>query len=152
MFLAKFLEIKTGSGHSITLTPNHLIYEKTKGYIKAEYMKLEDELQVLMTTNGSFKFSKIISINEKIEPGYIAPLVESGHLLVDGIHVSCYTGINSHLLAHIALKPLIYWYKFSKYMEFEQADLKDLQKEQYYNPYVAIFNYFKIKKLVNLLL
>ena len=32
---AEFLEIKTESGHSISLTDNHLIYEKTKGYLKA---------------------------------------------------------------------------------------------------------------------
>jgi hypothetical protein len=105
-----------------------------------------------MTNNGSLVFSKIIAIEEKIEAGYIAPLVESGKLLVDGIHASCYADINSHMLAHLALKPFIYWYKFSKYMEFEQTDLKKLQKERHYlDPYVAMFNHHKIKKMLNLL-
>ena len=149
---AEFLEIKTESGHSISLTHNHLIYEKTKGYLKAEFIKLEDELQVLMNNNGSVAFSKILSIEEKIEAGYIAPLVESGQLLVDGIHASCYADVNSHMLAHLALKPLIYWYKFSKYMGFEHTDLKHLQKKQdYLDPYVAMFNHHEIKNMVNLL-
>jgi hypothetical protein len=93
-----------------------------------------------------------MSIEEKIEAGYIAPLVESGQLLVDGIHSSCYTGINSHFLAHFALQPLIYWYKFSKFMEFGKTDLKKLQRDQYLDPYVAIFYYFKIKKIAQLLI
>ena len=98
------------------------------------------------------KISKIVSIKEKMEAGFIAPLVESGQLLVDGIHASCYAGINSHFLAHLALQPLVYWHKFSKYMEFGQSDLKKLQKDQYIDSYVAMFNYFKIKKMANLLI
>ena len=43
---SEFLEINkiNKSGHSISLTHNHLIYEKTKGYLKAGFIKLEDEL------------------------------------------------------------------------------------------------------------
>jgi hypothetical protein len=134
----------------ITITFNHLIYEKTKGYVKVKYIKLGDELQVLMTNNGSLTFSKIASIIEKKEKGFIAPLAENGNLIVDGIHASCYASLNSHLLAHIALKPLVYWYKLNKYMEFEHTDLKQLQKGPYYDPYVAMFNYLKLKKFVNL--
>jgi hypothetical protein len=37
MITAKFLEIISESGHSITLSGSHLIYEKTKGYIKGFY-------------------------------------------------------------------------------------------------------------------
>ncbi len=152
MIIARFLEIVTESGHFITLTQNHLIFEKTKGYIKAEYIKFKDELQVLMSNNGSKAFSKVISIKEKIEAGWIAPLVDSGHLLVDGILASCYAGVNSHKVAHIFIKPLIYWNKFTKFMNFEQIELDQLQKGQYLNPYVASLKYLKIKKLVNLLI
>ena len=105
-----------------------------------------------MTNNGSKAFSKVLSIKEKIEAGWIAPLVESGHLLVDGILASCYAGVNSHTVAHAFLKPLIYWNKFSRYMNFEQIELDQLQKGQYLDPYVASLKYYKIKKLVNLLI
>lgn len=150
--LAKFFEILTETGHSITLSGNHLIYEKKKGYLKAEYIKLNDELQVLMTNNRSLDFSKVILIKEKVEYGFIAPLVESGNLMVDGIHASCYAGINSHLLADLALKPLIYWHKINKFLNFEQIELENLQKTSYRHPYVDIFYYLKLKKLANIII
>jgi hypothetical protein len=105
-----------------------------------------------MSNNGSKAFSKVLLIKEKIEARWIAPLVESGHLLVDGILASCYAGFNSHKVAHVLIKPLIYWNKFTKFMNFEQIELDQLQKGQYLNPYVASLKYLKIKKLVNLLI
>ena len=79
-----------------------------------------------MTNNGSKAFSKVSSIKQKIEAGWIAPLVESGHLLVDGVLSSCYAGVNSHMVAHIFIRPLVYWNKFSRFMNFDQIELNQL--------------------------
>jgi hypothetical protein len=40
-----------------------------------------------MMNNGSLTFSKITSIIEKKENGFIAPLTEKGNLIVDGLIV-----------------------------------------------------------------
>jgi hypothetical protein len=103
-----------------------------------------------MSNNGSLAFSKIFKINEKTEAGFIAPLVESGHLFINGIHASCYADINSQFLANIALKPLIYWYKLSKFIDSKQTEFDKFYTESYLNPYIAILEYFNVKKLVNI--
>ena len=40
IFKGEFLNIETESGNSIVLTGDHLICEKSKGYIKAQFIKL----------------------------------------------------------------------------------------------------------------
>ena len=145
---AKLLKFTTASDHSLTLTENHLIYEKTKGYLKAKYVKLGDELQVLM--NGTFSFSQVISMIHQFENGFIAPLTESGNLVVNGIHASCYTGVNSHSLAHLFFQPLVYWYHIKRKLNFSELESKLTKKISYYHPYLAFLKFFGIKQLAEI--
>ena len=110
----QFLEIVTENEMSIVLTENHLIYERQKGYIKAKYIEINDELNIISTENSTSSFSRVKSVEMKVEEGFTAPLTESGTLIVNGIHASCYT-INSHTIAHIAMKPLVYWFKLKTF-------------------------------------
>ena len=134
----------------MSLTSDHLIYERTAGYIKAEYVKLNDELQVIVSNNGSFLFSKVISINEKIENGFIAPLTENGNLIVNGVHASCYT-LNSHSFAHFMLKPLVYWYKLRKFFHYEQIESKEILKESFLHRYIGFLKYSGLKDFADVL-
>ena len=125
-----------------------MIYEKTKGYLKAEYVKLSDELQVLVDINGTFSFSKVISIVEKFENGFIAPLTESGNFLVNGIHSSCYDGVNSHKLTHLFLKPLVFWYQIKKSLQLAQSEPQLTPETSIYHPYLAYLKFSGIKQLL----
>jgi hypothetical protein len=145
-----FLEIKTESGHSVILTANHLIFEKNKGYIRAEYINLNDEFQV---SNGTLlSFSKVTSINQLVENGFIAPLTESGSLIVNGIHASCFAGVSSHSLAKLFTKPLVYFYNLKKYFQkLEKPNYLELpQQENFIHPYIAFLKSSGIKNLVDI--
>ena len=148
--LADFLEILTEIGNILSLSSNHLIYEKTKGYIHAKYIKINDKLQILITNNGSLVFSNVISIKKIKENGFISILSENGNLIVNRIHASCHAGVKSHFLAQLGVKPLIYWYKMRKFMEFETTEIS--LREPYLHPYLAMFEYFDVKSYVNVLI
>ena len=92
-----------------------MIFEKTKGYVHARSIELNDELNILLKSNQSSFFSKVTRINLIIENGLTAPLTESGTIIVNGIHASCYAVCDSHSHAHIAMKPLVYWYKLRQF-------------------------------------
>ena len=150
--LNKFIEIRTESGHSLTLTMSHLIFEKNKGYMRAEHVKLKDELEVFIGNNGTSKFSKVILINEIIENGLIAPLTKSGNLIVNGIHASCYAGVSSHSFAHLFLKPIVYWYNLNRYFQFEKTETESnlFQLDNFLHPYIAFLKFSGIKDLIDL--
>ena len=65
----------------------------------------------------AYDFEKQIQVEEKIESiliepveSYAAPLTMSGTMLVDGILVSNYAIIDSHLIAHSVMAPARWWY------------------------------------------
>jgi hypothetical protein len=74
----------------LILTADHLIFEKKKGYIKARYIELNDELNIINTNDGRSLFSRVTRIGVKIETGFTAPLTGSTTIIVNGIHASCF--------------------------------------------------------------
>lgn len=57
----------------------------------------------LMTTKG---FLNVTNIETVLEVGYACPLTESGTLLINGCHVSCYSDCISHELADVVSWPI----------------------------------------------
>lgn len=132
--------MKGQNGASISLTPGHLINIKSKGYIKASLVKLGDVMSVYSSEKNNFIESEIIAIESEIKQGYIAPLTESGTILVNNVHASCYAEINSHWLADLVMKPVNLWYKLSKYL-----GASDTNNENGINFYVTILQQFSLK-------
>jgi hypothetical protein len=97
--------------------------------------------------NGSL-FSKVYKISVHIENGFIAPLTESGTIIVNGIHASCYT-INSHYLAHLTMKPLIYWHKFNKMIGFNDVESNEIHNSRHL--YLSFLKFTGLKSFADLL-
>ena len=122
---------------------------KSKGYIQAKSIKLNDELNIIVfTKNVSSYFSKVVKISVKVERGFIAPLTESGTLIINGIHVSCYA-FSSHSLAHFVMKPIAYWYSLKKYLGYEEVEskLEEKRVSGSLHPFARFLMFLGLKKL-----
>ncbi len=82
-------------------------------------MKIGDVMSVY--SNEELIDSEIIEIEIETKQGYTAPLTESGTILVNDVHSSCYAEINSHSIADLAMKPIKVWYKLSKYFGMTES-------------------------------
>ena len=100
-----------------------MINIKNKGYIKASTVKVGDVMRVYSA--DKLIDAEIIEIEIEIKQGYTAPLTESGTILVNDIHSSCYAEINSHWIADLAMKPIKVWYKLSKYFGITESTSSD---------------------------
>lgn len=93
----------------ITMTPKHLIMVETSqgfNFIPANSIKTENVLRYYDSKDDSFRYVKVKKVElVKIEnSGIYAPLTETGSLVVDNIHVSCFSMVKSHSLAEIVYK------------------------------------------------
>lgn len=108
-FVRIYFNLKQNSSDNyITLTPRHLILVKEANdnqsdfeYKPAMKIKPGDELKYY---DHETKFQKIVTVNliETVDlknSGIYAPLTETGTIIVDNIHVSCYSMVKNHRLA-----------------------------------------------------
>ena len=119
----QFLTIQTESGHSLTLTPTHLIYtstgddrqgadaEATAEVMEAVYAKdvQEGDFVLVHDSLGLIKAVRVTHVEARVHSGVFAPLTSAGNLVVDGVVASCYAVIDSQTLAHTAFAPLRWW-------------------------------------------
>jgi hypothetical protein len=78
--------------------------------------------------------------------GFIAPLTETGTLLVNQIYSSCYAEINNHYLAHFVMKPIHIWYKISNYLNlFQEESNETTLKSFVLNQYASILHSISLK-------
>ncbi len=80
--------------------------------MKAANVKLNDKLRVYST--GKLVESVVVNIEKYMQQGYIAPLAETGTILVNNVDASCYADIKSHTIANFAMKPLVAWHKLNR--------------------------------------
>ena len=64
---------------------------------------------------------EVVKIESEVKEGFTAPLTQHGTILVNDILVSCYSEINSHWLAHLAMKPVSMWYQITKYIGTDES-------------------------------
>jgi len=118
---AKFVHITTKSGHVIKLTGNHLLPLAPCQIAKSIIDNDHSKLSIDRFTHSFAKFAQkanvgdcVLSIdNEKSiivvdeitkidsdQPaiGIFSPITQSGSILVNGVHASCYSTVENHLL------------------------------------------------------
>ena len=106
-FVRLFYSDPRGYTSQITLTSKHLIMAKINNqtedssfeYVPADHVRIGSLLSLF--DNYSFKNVSVIGIDRPTlnKSGIYAPLTESGTLIVDNIHVSCFSIVKSHYLA-----------------------------------------------------
>lgn len=104
------LHLQTDSPASddyITLTPRHLIYARKENekfeYIPAKGVQIGDWLKYIDTNRFTAVDVRVIKIEHVrlAGSGIYTPLTEGGTLIVDKVHVSCYSMVKSHTLANL---------------------------------------------------
>lgn len=106
-FVRLYYEINISSKHYshnyVTMTPLHLIQAQTSEgfkYIPAKEIKPGDFLKHYDRKQNSFIYARVrhiepLQINKS---GIYSPLTESGTIVVDDIHVSCFSVVKNHQL------------------------------------------------------
>ena len=126
-----FVSIKTMSGTTLRLTPNHLIYKqeiitvRTKNATEAKKYFSSTVLfaskvrpgDVVYAVDFSSNFSATVRPTKVVQTkrillasGAYAPLTEQGTIVIDDVVASCYAVIESHKVAHVAMTPLRYYH------------------------------------------
>lgn len=100
----KFVNLTTAGGLSITLSPGHILPADDE-LIRADDVKVGQTLN----TDAS-KNDVVISVERVSGQGLFNPQTESGTILVDGVHSSCYTTEVIPPVAQALLAPLRAFY------------------------------------------
>ena len=144
----KFRVLRTNTGQSLLLTPQHLVYRKQQcgpediahqnGNIKhfqpvfASDVKKGDFVLVHDLDKG-LKSGVVATVEETEQVGVYAPLTAQGNLVVDDILASCYSDFDSHELQHVAFSPLRWMYMLSELSPFSKLKLNDVDSSMSQN-------------------
>lgn len=107
-----FCVLDTNSGHSLALSPEHLVLIDGKGFIPAGTVTLCDSVWVGQV--GIMKSARVTCIRREERKGAIAPITLEGTIVVDGVAASCYAVLKHHALFHLAMAPARFLYYISK--------------------------------------
>ena len=109
----QFYSLLTENGHSLTLTPEHLIYSHfAEDAIQAEFEAVyakdvqEGDFVLVSTGRGDLERVRVIQVEMRVLTGVYAPLTSAGNLVVDNVVASCYAVVDSQNIAHAAFAPL----------------------------------------------
>ena len=119
---SEFRTIRTTMGHSLTLTPNHLIYTGEFPSIQAVFasnVKIGDYVPVKDGKNG-MKADKVVAVDTISLTGLYSPLTEQGNIVVENILASCYSDFENHKLQHLAFTPFR-WYNHARNLIYSKA-------------------------------
>ncbi|TRY69193.1 hypothetical protein TCAL_06825 [Tigriopus californicus] len=129
-----FLQIETDSGHTLSITPKHLIFvpehnhindvEQSGSSIVAQMAKeVQIGQDILIQHNAKqFRSAKVVQINVVIEKGLYAPLTEEGTVIVNDILASSYSHVHSHSLAHASFLPMRLFYNLRSHYSTGRAN------------------------------
>lgn len=121
-----FVQLRTGSGEKLTLTPSHLLLKEEQANLngnKTKPIKLVtsavfadkivkgDNLLVNRNSSSSVTVQSVYEVTSVRDKGVFAPLTAEGNIIVDGIVVSCYAVIDSQSIAHWAFLPVRIYYR-----------------------------------------
>lgn len=90
----------------LTITPRHLILAKRSShfeYVQARDVQSGDILKFFNNEKQQMSYVEVTKVESvRLEnSGIYSPLTESGTLIVDNIHVSCFSLVKSHYLANV---------------------------------------------------
>ena len=143
----KFLILRTNSGHSLTLSPQHLVYRKQKNMdtndnkettniqsfrpVFASDVIIGDSVLVHDRHTG-VKLAVVINVEEIMLTGVYSPLTSEGNIVVDDILASCYSDFDNHELQHLAFAPFRWMYSLLQFTS--TANLKPPHTDGSMNP------------------
>lgn len=113
----QFYTIRLDSGHSLTLTPEHLLYSAPDGMsdfntVFARSIQ-EGDLLLVHSSKAELVPQRVVQVEVDIHTGVYAPLTTAGNLVVDNVLASCYAIVDSGNLAHSVFAP-IRWYESTR--------------------------------------
>jgi len=126
-----FLNLRTSTGHSLTLSPQHLVYRKQKNAEQNDNEKnstiqsfhpvfastVEKGDSVLVQNNNEELISGVVvDVKEMMLEGLYSPLTSKGNIIVDDILASCYSDFDSHEIQHIGFAPFRWMYSLLKFV------------------------------------
>lgn len=116
-----FVRLTTESGHSVTLTPYHLLYRSHSNCTSERLPVFAKDISVgdwllQIATCGGIEPTRVVSVARTVGAGVFAPLTLEGNLVVDNLMASCYAGTENEWLAHSSLLPLRLLYKLRSWV------------------------------------
>lgn len=140
---SNFIEL-TISGNVLTLSPEHLISIVTR--LGSKFVSADSVKPGMFVHLGSSQHGLVSNVSITEKTGFIAPLTNSGSLIVNNVLVSCYVyhPMYSHYVSHLALLPYRIGKKLSNFLPFEVKSvntkrLEDGEMNWYAN---ALYNVF----------
>ena len=155
----EFLVIQTNTGHSITLSPQHLMYSKQQDEedqgttnktnivdfksfrtVFASNVKIGDLVLVHNNYKGMTS-GVVVQIEEMVLQGVYSPLTYQGNLIVDNILASCYSDFDSHELQHFAFSPFRLMHRIMEFLPCIKVKLDDDDDDNETNQGDVVFWY-----------
>lgn len=100
----EFLQVRTQSGHQLTVTPSHLLLRDNLEAVFADRVRRGDRLLV-KSANSTAEVDTVVAVEPVLRRGVYAPLTIDGTIVVDGVVASCYAVVDSQWVAHLAYAP-----------------------------------------------
>ncbi|GMT22879.1 hypothetical protein PFISCL1PPCAC_14176, partial [Pristionchus fissidentatus] len=108
--VAEFQRLETEDGKVIKLTAQHYIYKGDcsnvgKGALPVEalirtavYAEEVAEGDCLYTFDGEKEMTevRVVKVDTVVDTGIFAPMTSTGRIIVNGVHASCHTSVQSH--------------------------------------------------------
>jgi len=113
---ADFIRLQTSSNFQLTLTPEHLIPVfdcdsppgvSAQAVVFARSVLIGQCVQVWSQSEGSAQLDRVVMATTNRQRGVYSPVTQSGYLLVNGVHVSCYSSLEQQTLQNTLFKWLI---------------------------------------------
>lgn len=104
--ISPFVVFQTESGASLSLTKGHYVYANDR-LVAAGHVAIGDLLSL-----GDGSYSKVVTIDLKLDKGLYNPQTENGDIVVNGVLSSTFTTAVEPSLAHAALAPLRFLSRF----------------------------------------
>ena len=126
---AMFIVLRTSTGQSLTVTPQHLVYTikrkerkdevKDNGNMNAFRTMFaanveRGDLLLMHDTHYKLESDIVVDVEEVKLTGLYSPLTSQGINIVDNILASCYSDFQSHELQHLVFSPVRWMYAFWK--------------------------------------
>lgn len=109
----EFVQLTTGSGAQLTVTPAHLVMvwnsdKQLADYVFADRVEEGDQVFVFDHT-GLLRPQKVVDLKAVLSKGVVAPLTREGTIVVNSVAASCYAIVKSQSLAHWGMAPMRVW-------------------------------------------
>uniref|UniRef100_A0A914QBB1 Hedgehog n=1 Tax=Panagrolaimus davidi TaxID=227884 RepID=A0A914QBB1_9BILA len=131
---ARFVQINTESGKTLTLTSLHLLPFDDCDILNEAHLNIEDidtfmrqskfahkatpgQCVISLTPSGTLSIDRILSINRRVSKGIYSPMTVEGSIIANGILSSCFSQLESHAVQKLAYDALVGIYNAFGYLQ-----------------------------------